>query len=102
MLKLEIYAMVRKNVGRTILMIFIFSLCAALMFFSMTHNELQSKPYSDRCAELAGHFVEFTWLQCIQYIEEHPTSTGQDVVDHYIVPATPLDELLLSPLAPEG
>ena len=58
-------------------------------------------PYYDKCHELAMKFNGVSTVGCLEYMEEQPDVTGQEVLDYYGVEAiTATERLLTEPLSP--
>lgn len=55
------------------------------------------------CADLDRHVESITFTQCISYVNKHPESTGQEIVDYFAntyPPKKSLEELLTSTMIP--
>ena len=87
----------------------IFILVVAVLFVcfigvAVLHIALVTSLQADTCFELARQFDGLSLADCVWYVDEKPSATGQDIVDHFDAfkpPAEPsLEELLAGPMIP--
>ena len=76
-------------------------LFTCFMGLIVVHVAIVTSPHSDACLKLAQQFNELTLPDCVWYVDENPSATGQDIVDHFKPTTKPsLEELLANPVAP--
>ena len=74
-----------------------------IMFMAYNMYTVYTSPQFDSCVELSKHVQSLTSKECVDYVNEHPYATGQEIVDHFYVldpPKKSLEELLASTIAP--
>ena len=63
---------------------------------------ITEKQYTYTCREFASHFDDLPVKTCVEYLEENPDATGQDILDHQAdLQALEREMLLAEPLLTE-
>ena len=81
------------------------AICFGVLAFS-TLVSVELDPYSDACGQMKEHFAGLSRSDCIDYLNDNPGATGQDVLDHYNIITieqiveNPVDDLLEKPIIP--
>ena len=58
-------------------------------------------PQFDSCVDLAEYADGIGYKSCVEYVNEHPNATGQDLVDHFDATVKrSLDDVLTETLLP--
>lgn len=75
--------------------IIVIGIVVGLMVFAIgiTLNDVfWSSPYFDACDNFVNNVEEIKLGECITYMEENPSATGQDIIDYYNVGQVKLPE----------
>ena len=72
----------------------VLSIFGLILMFNVVHQDTSAEHY-DTCKQLKMKFGSLDASDCIEYIENNPGATGQDIVDHFNVKLG--DALLMKP-----
>lgn len=76
----------------------------AFMFY--TAFSLDFDPYNDACWQIKEYFAELSISNCIDYLNDNPGATGQDMINNQNIVTmeqvleNPVDDLLEKPIIP--
>ena len=54
-----------------------------VVFAISTSYNTELDPYNNICQQMKEQFVGLSKSNCINYLNENPGATGQDILDHY-------------------
>ena len=91
------------NIIHRIILISLIVMVTFIIFMAYNIYTVSTSPQFDSCVEISKHIQGLTSRECVNYVNEHPYATGQEIVDHFYVldpPKKSLEELLANTMVP--